>query len=128
VAKGKAKSGSARISVFKGREARLNRAIFHILALKGPLTIYEVCKEVKAQKGLRHTKYTNANRRMRALEDLGYLEKTGTKKTQAGFQAVLYQLTSRAYLALLLNQINLDNFTQTVGEDIIITMLAALMS
>jgi len=126
VAKGKRESG--RLSVFKGREARLNKALFHILALKGPLTIYEVCKEVKTQKGLKHTKYTNVNRRVRALEELGYLEKVGTRKTQAGFQATLHQLTPRVYLALLLNQINLDNFIQTAGEDSIIATLAALTS
>lgn len=126
MAKGKAKSG--RLSVFKGREAKLNKAIFHILALKSPLTIYEVCKEVKTQKGLKHTKYTNVNRRVGALEDLGYLEKVGTRKTQAGFQAVLYQLTSRAYLALLLNQVNLDKFIQTASKEGIITTLSALAS
>jgi hypothetical protein len=61
VAKGKAKSG--RVSVFKGHEARLNRAIFHILALKGPQTICDIHKEVKTQRGLKHTKYINVNRR-----------------------------------------------------------------
>jgi len=49
VAKGKRKRG--RISVFKGREAKLNFAIFHILALKDPQTIYDIHKEVKAKKG-----------------------------------------------------------------------------
>jgi predicted transcriptional regulator len=121
------KGQSGRISVFKGREARLNRAIFHILALKGPLTIYEVCKEVRTQKGLKQTRYTNVNRRIRNLEQSGCLEKAGTRKTQAGFQATLYQLTPRAYLAFLLNQINLDNFIQTADEDAIIATLAALM-
>jgi len=123
-----ARRKSGRLSVFKGREAKLNSAIFHILALKGPQTIYEVCKEVKTQKGLKHTKYTNVNRRVRALENLGYLEKTGTRKTQAGFQATLYQLATRAYLAILLNKINLDEFTQTAGEDAVIAALAALMA
>jgi len=125
VAKGKGESG--RLSVFKGREARLNKAIFHILALKGPLTIYDISKEVKTQKGLKHTKYTNVNRRVRALEDLGYLEKAGTRKTQAGFQATLYQLTARAYLALLVERINLNNFIQKADEDTVITALATLV-
>ena len=122
--KGKAKSG--RLSVFKGREARLNRAIFHILALKGPQTIYEAFKEVKTQKGLKNTKYTNVNRRVRILEESGYLEKVGTRKTQAGFQATLYQITARAYLAFLLNQINLDNFIATADEATVIAALGIL--
>ena len=126
MAKGKAKSG--RVSIFKGREAKLNRAIFHILALKGPLITYDIHKEVKAQKGLKHTKYTNVLRRIRALEESGYLEKAGTRKTLPGSERVLYRLSSKTYLALLLNRINLDSFIQTADEDTIIATLAALIS
>lgn len=125
MAKGKRTHG--RLSIFKGREAKLNYAVFQAIALKGSQTIYEIFKEVKAQKGLRHTKYTNVNRRVRILEKDGYLEKAGTRKTQAGFQAALYQLTARAYLAILLNKVNLDNFIQNASEQDILAMLAALM-
>jgi len=122
------KEKSGRLSVFKGREARLNRAVFHILALKGPLITYDIHKEVKAQRGLKHTKYTNVLRRVRALEDSGYLEKAGTRKILPGSEGVLYRLSSKTYLALLLNKINLDSFIQTAEEDTIIATLAALMS
>jgi DNA-binding PadR family transcriptional regulator len=123
----RSKRNCGRISVFKGQEATLNFAVFHILSLKGPQTIYEIFKEVKAYKGLRHTKYTNVNRRVRMLEEDGYIEKVGARKTQAGFQAALYQLTARAYLAILLNKVNLDNFIQKASEKSILTMLAALI-
>jgi len=59
VTKSKAKAG--RLSVSKGHEARLKEAIFHILAIKGPLTIYDIHKGVKAQRGLRHTRYASIN-------------------------------------------------------------------
>ena len=78
------KDKGGRLSVFKGREARLNRAIFHILALKSPLITYDIHKEIKAQKGLKHTKYTNVLRRIRALEESGHLEKAGIRKTLPG--------------------------------------------
>jgi len=126
VARREGKSG--RISVFKGREAKLNRAIFHILALKGPLTIYEVYKEVKASKYLKHTKYTNVNRRVRALESSGYLERTGTRETQAGFKATLYQPSIKGYLALMLNQINIETILQKADKTTILNLLAALSS
>ncbi len=126
MARRKAKSG--RISVFKGREAKLNRTIFHILALKGPLTIYEVYKEVKALRHLKHTKYTNVNRRVRALESSNYLERTGTRETQAGFKATLYQLSTRGYLALMLNQINIETILQKADKTAILNLLAALSS
>jgi len=92
----KEKDKSERLSVFKGHEARLNRAIFHILALKGPQTIYDIYKEVKAQRRLRHTRYANVNKRVRALEESGDIKKTGIKKTKAGFQASIYELTTKA--------------------------------
>jgi len=123
------KDSIGRISVFKGREAKLNRAIFQVLALKSPLTIYDIHKEVKARRGLKHTKYTNVLRRIRALEKEGYLEKAGTReiKTQPGSQTILYQLTPRAYLAILLNKINLDNFILGADEQSIIAMLVAIL-
>ena len=125
----KNKRQSGRLSVFKGREARLNKAIFHILVLKGQLAIYDIIREVRKQKHLAGTKYSVVNRRVRRLEESNYLEKAGTRKikTQPGSQTILFQLTARAYLAILLNKINLDNFTQTADEDTIITMLVALM-
>ena len=83
------------LSVFKGREAKLNRAIFQILASRGPMTIYEVSKEVGILRGLKHTKYTNVNRRMRTLEQANFLKKAGTRKTRAGFESSLYELTVR---------------------------------
>ena len=126
MAKGKRKRG--RISVFEGREAKLNFAIFQVLSLKGPLTIYEVCKEVRTQKGLKNTKYTNVNRRVRALEHAGYLEKAGTRKTQAGFQAALYQLTARTYLAIILDQIDLNYVLQEADRTTVQTLLAVISS
>jgi hypothetical protein len=64
---------------------------------------------------------------VRVLEELGYLEKVGMRKTQAGFQATLHQLTPRAYLAILLNRVNLDNLIQKASEESILAILAALI-
>ena len=124
MAKGKTKSG--KISVFKGHEARLNRAIFHILALQGPLTIYDIHKEVKAQRGLRQTRYANVNKRVRALEESGYIKKIGIKKTKAGFEASIYELNVKGYLAIFLNQINLDDFLKRVDDAAALTILGAI--
>lgn len=120
------KRETGRISVFKGREAKLNHSIFQVLALESPLTIYEVCKRIKTKRGLKHTKYTNVNRRVRELKKAGYLQKVGVRKTKAGFQTILYQMTARAYLAILLNEFNLDNFIRTASEERAIITIAAL--
>jgi chromosome segregation and condensation protein ScpB len=114
VARRKDKTG--RISVFKGREAKLNRAIFQILALKGPLTIYDIHKTVKTKSRLRHVRYASVNKRVRSLEESSFIKKTGVKKTKAGFKASTYELTARTYLAILLNSINLDELVMRVDE------------
>ena len=116
-----------RISVFKGREAKLNRVIFHILALKGPLTIYDIHKEVKARRRLWRTRYASVNKRVRSLAEVGFLKKIGVKKTKAGFKASIYELTARAYLAIMLNSTNLDKLVMRVDEATALAILAAVI-
>ena len=77
---------------------------------------------------IRDRKYTNLNRRVRILEEHGYIERVGTRKTQAGFQATLYQLTAKAYLAILLNKVNMDDYIQKASEESALTMLATLIA
>ena len=120
------KRNTGRISVFKGREAKLNRAIFYVLAFKGPLTIYDIHKIVKTRRRLRRVRYATVNKRVRSLEESGYIKKTGVKKTKAGFEASIYELTARAYLALLLNSINLDELVKRVDEATALTTLGII--
>jgi len=122
----KRKRKRAELSVFKGREAKLNHAIFHILALKGPQTIYDIHKIVKTRRRLRHVRYASVNKRVRALQELGYIKKTGAKKTKAGFKASIYELTARAYLALLLNSTNLEELVMRVDESTASAIIAAI--
>ena len=124
----RSKRKRGRISVFKGREAKLNFAVFQILALKGPQTIYGIHKELKARKGLRYVRYATVNKRVRLLKESGYINKIGIKKTKAGFQASVYELTARSYLAILLNLINLDDLLMKVDEATASAVLAAIMS
>jgi len=123
----KSKRKSGRLQVFKGREAKLNHAIFHTLALKGPQTIYDIHKQVKNQKRLRHIRYASVNKRVRTLEKSGYIKKTGAKKTRAGFQASIYELTTNAYLAILLNSINLDELLMRVDDATAQTILVTIL-
>jgi DNA-binding Lrp family transcriptional regulator len=124
VAKGKRNCG--RISVFKGREARLNRAIFQALALKGPQTIYDIHKRLRTMRGLRCTHYGNVNKRVRALQQLGYVKEVNIKSTKAGFEATEYELTARAYLALMLASIKPEDLLNRIDEDAALEILAAM--
>jgi len=118
-------NGNPKLSVFKGREAKLNRAIFWVLAQDGPLTAYDVCRKVRTQKPLRHTRYSVVNRRVRSLEEAGYVEKTGPKKTRAGFEAQLYQNTLRAYLVIAVSQTDFNEFIEKAEEEKIISALSS---
>ena len=120
--------GYCRLAVFKGREARLNKAIFRILAQKGPQTIYNIHKEVKTKKGLRYIRYASVNRRVRFLGDSGYIQKIGIKRTKAGFQASVYKLATKAYLALLLNSVNLDELLKQIDESTAEALLSNIMN
>ncbi|MGQ9691004.1 MAG: hypothetical protein ACUVQY_07065 [Thermoproteota archaeon] len=117
----------ARVTVFIGRDARLNKAIFWILAQQGPLTIYDVWRKLRTQRDFAYIPYNTVNRRIRALEEHGYVKKSGERKTKTGFAAKLYQLTTRAYLAMLLIRINLDDFVEKAPDNKILCVLAAFL-
>jgi hypothetical protein len=117
---------SSVLSVFKGREAKLNRAIMMILFQNSPLVVYDITKEVKKRKGFRFTKYSNVNRRVRALVQQGYLESKGSRNTQSGLQGTLYEPTIRAKVAFYLSVISLDRFVKEANDEALIMELAAL--
>jgi DNA-binding PadR family transcriptional regulator len=117
----------ARITVFKGRDARLNKAIFWILAQQSPLTIYDIWRKLRTQRDFAYIPYNTVNRRIRALEEHGYVEKSGERKTKTGFAAKLYQLTARTYLAMLLKRIDLDEFIEKATDLKILSALATFI-
>ena len=114
--------------MFKGREARLNRAIFQSLALKGAQTIYDIHKHVRTFRGLKYTYYGNVNKRVRALQQQGYLNEVSVKSTKAGFEATEYELTTRTYLVLLLDSFNLEDLLNRIDEETASEVLAAMIS
>jgi DNA-binding PadR family transcriptional regulator len=115
-----------RISIFTGREARLNKAIFWILAKQGELTIYDIWQRLRKQRNFSYIRYHIVNRRVRVLEKQGYSEKSGERRTKTGFATALYQLTFRAYLAILLDQIDLDDFVEKAPEASILCVIGAI--
>jgi hypothetical protein len=123
----KSKPSTIKLQVFKGREAKLNKAIFHTLALKGPLTIYDIYKNLKAQRDLQYVRYASINKRVRLLAGSGFLRKTGTKKTRAGFQASIYEITTKACLATSLGVIDFDDILAHLDEATEHALLGAIL-
>jgi len=118
----------ARISIFTGREARLNKAVFWILAKQSPLTIYDIWQKLRDQKDFAYIHYHIANRRVRALERQDFIQRVGERRTKMGLMAALYQLTARAYLAIVLDKIDLDDFIEKAPDDIVLSVLVAFTS
>lgn len=96
--------------------------------MKGPQTIYDIHKKLKAQKRLRHIRYASTNKRVRSLEEQGYVSRIGAKETKAGFQASLYELTAKAYLATHLNLISLDELLVQLDNASAMTLLAEILN
>lgn len=105
--------GTKKLSVFKGREAKLNRAIFQILLANQPKTIWEITKQITSRKGLKRTRYHTVNTRVRALENASFLRKAGAKETKAGGKATLYETTAKTLLALRFDSLSID---ELIGE------------
>ena len=121
------KGKGTELSVFKGREARLNRAITQTLDNENRKVIYDLTKLIRKQQGFKRTKYTNVSRRVKALEQQRFLERAGSRNLQAGGQGALYQPTTRAHVAFFLNNFNPDTFINEAEEDTLLTALAALL-
>jgi hypothetical protein len=120
------KTKGTELSVFKGREAKLNRAILQTYGIIGPLTIYDLHKKIKTRIGLKRTYYANVNKRVRSLERLGYLKIVGSRRTKAGIKVSVYELTARAILALFLNSINIENLLDRIDEESATEILAVI--
>jgi hypothetical protein len=63
---------------------------------------------------------------VRALQQLGYVKEVNIKSTKAGFEATEYELTARAYLALMLASIKPEDLLNRIDEDAALEILAAM--
>ena len=111
------KAKGTELSVFKGREAKLNRAIFKILITKGSQTAYDIHRQLALQKRLRHTRYSTVNKRVHILLERGYIKKEKLRETKAGFRAQMYSITTKANLAILINSIDMDKFVNYINDE-----------
>ena len=122
------RKNETRLSIFKGREAKLNRAIFQVLTQKSPQTAWEIFSQFTKQKELSHLKYWVLIRRIKNLQKSDFLMKVGETKTMPGTETGLYQLTPRAELAIALDQLDLNKFLKEADYYRILTALEALQN
>lgn len=122
------KSKGTELTIFKGRQAKLNRAIIKTLSNDSPKTIYDIRKQLTFTKQFKRVRYGNVHTRVKALEKCGYLQKAGSKSTRSGFNAILYTVTSRSLFALLISSLDLNNLILELDEISTISILSTIMT
>jgi hypothetical protein len=122
----KPKPSTIKLQVFKGREARLNGAVLHALAVRGPLAVYNIHEAVIADRKLRDLRYPGVLKRVKILEKSGYVRKKGTRKKLAGGETFVFELTQKAQLAIHLDAVSVEELFTNVDEATAAALLAAL--
>lgn len=92
----------------------------------GPQTIYSIHKQVTNLRGFKYTRYASVNKRIKTLAVLGFVNEAAAKITKAGFTAFIYDIYTKAYLALLLNSIVMDDLLLQMGDSTASAVLGAL--
>jgi len=92
------KSKGIAIDPFVGRGRDLSRAITHVLGAKQPLTTRQISKNVTNIPEFKGTSCSTVNKKVRDLEEHGYVKKTQVKERVGGITNY-YELTPRVYLA-----------------------------
>ena len=115
------------VAIFKGREQRFNRAIFRVLSKESPLAVWNIFQHVTSDlRGFEHSKYAIINARVKALQAQGYLRATGVRNKLQGGNTNLYDLTTKAKLAMAISTKSIDDLINEVDEDSAQTILRAI--
>lgn len=118
------KCTGSELSVFKGIEAKLNLAIFLILAVSDvPLKIHEMLKQLNRQKAFSDVYQGSLIKRLHALVGEEYL-----KENKVGSEAATYQLTNKALLAIFLDSNKMQEILNKASEKKRALLLLALIN
>ena len=119
-------SETVRLSVFKGRESSLNRAIIQALVSKEPQTTNQLFTKIAIIEEFKDISYSTVNKRVRSLEQSGYIKKVLVKKRVGGLSNY-YELRPKVYLAQFLASNNIYNLFEQADDQLSLTFLAAFI-
>ena len=121
----KDKDESFKLSIFKGREGKLNRAIINTFESEETKSTRQIYKKIIQKKELKNTNYSTVNKRIRNLEKNGFLKKTLTKKRSGGITNY-YQLQPKALLAKFVDTHNVKDLFENITDESAIEILKVL--
>jgi hypothetical protein len=78
------------------------------------------------KQGFTDTRYGTVKKKIKILEEMGYLKQVGVRKTQPGSEGILYQATYEAIAALKLSITNLEDLFEHMDEETAMELLALL--
>ncbi|MBY9013982.1 MAG: hypothetical protein KGD70_16565 [Candidatus Lokiarchaeota archaeon] len=119
-------SETVRLSVFKGRESSLNRAIIQALVSKEPQTTNQLFTKIAIIEEFKDISYSTVNKRVRSLEQSGYIKKVLVKKRVGGLSNY-YELRPKVYLAQFLASNNIYKLFEQADDQLSLTFLAAFI-
>ena len=119
-------SETVRLSVFKGRESSLNRALIQALVSKEPQTTNQLFTKIAIIEEFKDISYSTVNKRVRSLEQSGYIKKVLVKK-RAGGLSNYYELRPKVYLAQFLASNNIYKLFEQADDQLSLTFLAAFI-
>lgn len=120
---------STKISIFEGRGADKNLAIFNILVAVGPLSIGDIQRRLNRISGLEVTYYASLNKRIHALLEGGYIGKVKPAGSgQAGCKAALFEVRPKFYLAYYLNGKSREEILSKLNESNATIILSDLIN
>ena len=122
----RSKRETVRLSVSKGREASLNRAIIQALVSKEPQTTNQLFTKIAQIEEFKDISYSTVNKRVRSLEQSGYIKKVLVKKRVGGLSNY-YELRPKVYLAQFLASNNIYKLFEQADDQLSLTFLAAFI-
>jgi DNA-binding transcriptional ArsR family regulator len=120
---------NGKISIFEGRSAVRNLAIFHVLVAEGPLSIGDIQRRLNKISGLEVTYYASLNKRIHALvrgDYIGEVKPAAGKAT--GLKVCQYEIRSKFYLAYYLNGRSREEILSRLNEPNAAIILSELVN
>jgi hypothetical protein len=101
------------LSVFCGKEKKLNLVILLVLYLKSPLAKYDVFLAVRRMKGFRNIDSKTICQRMDALLEQGWIAQNGVRLAKVVGEIAIYELTLLGKIAAKCGPKTFDEFLKS---------------
>ena len=82
--------------------------------------------KIVTSQGFKDTRYGTVKKKIKLLEETGYLKEAGARKTQPGSEGILFEATFKALAALKVSITNFDDLFKKMDETEAMELLALL--